>query len=282
MKTLNDVEQTADIDARIIHAAGLLESTLLERDSEFVGRQSRTPSLGELVQRQEQALGSDIVRQINFATRIRNRIAHPSNDEPKYGHKQRAAEILISSLRMYYPDQPDRGQPIVTGTGNDQRQAGRTMVGKKKPIQSLCHGIRLLTRRYHARLAGLNLCHVGQGGYVEDSMAFGQYLRQQSNEQLTPPELLHQLRGQYVKQLGARGESDDQRRTPDFHLKRLVVNYLREQQRHLLKSAGGARISRPLGHPQHPTEPVRVHLSWKTVGLALVCFAIIRVVRANF
>lgn len=282
MKTLNDVEQTADIDARIIHAAGLLESTLLERDAEFVGRQSRTPSLGELVQRQEQVLGSDIVRQINFATRIRNRIAHPSNDEPKYGHKERAAEILISSLRMYYPDQPDCRQPIVAVTGTDPTQPGCTRGRKKKPIQSLCHGMRMLIRGYHAGLAGLKLRHVGQGGYVEDSMAFGQFLQQHSDEQLTPTELLHQLRSQYVKQLGALGESDDQRRTPDFHLKRLVANYLREQQRHLLKSAGGARISRPLGPPQHSTEPVRVHLSWKTVGLALACFAIIRVVRANF
>ncbi len=268
MKTLKEIREIADIDARIIHAAGLLDFTLQKQDADFVASRSRPPMLGELVQRQESRVGSEVVRRINFATGIRNRIAHPSGDGPDHEQKERAANILIESLQKYFlPQQP-----------------------KQKPVKKLSPGMRKLTRAFHIKRAGLKYSDVGAGGYVEDSISFASYLNEKSDIQLASGELIRHLRTQHPKRLGNINEPDCSRRTSDAHLRKLLVAYLKTYRHSLVNSACGVMKSRlsessliernAISRPEQPAPTSNV--SWQTIWLGFACFMILRSIKSFF
>jgi hypothetical protein len=96
MKTLNEIQKIADLDARIISASALLEFEL---------RQAIVPAgnetLGGLVHMFEPFKAGQFIRNVKFALGVRNAIAHWT---PRFKHTQEekttAADFLTRAVHM--------------------------------------------------------------------------------------------------------------------------------------------------------------------------------------
>jgi len=98
MKTLDQIEKTVDLDARVIHAAALLEAELR---SSKVGKSNPDGTLGDFVQQVSLFEEHSLTGDLNFALKIRNAIAHLAGGiEPQVDQKKRAAKYLLEAIRL--------------------------------------------------------------------------------------------------------------------------------------------------------------------------------------
>lgn len=97
MKTLDQIEGIVDLDARVIHAAALLEAELRGLNAD----RDREATLGDLVQRQTCFAKHEFLRDLNNALRVRNAIAHLADGiEPSSDEKTTAAADLVQAIQL--------------------------------------------------------------------------------------------------------------------------------------------------------------------------------------
>lgn len=97
MKTLAQIERLSDLDSRVINAAALLEYELRGAS----GGDLEGVTLGDLVQQQAVFAEQGLLRDLNFALKTRNAIAHLYDGrEPPESEKTRAAEYLVRAIAL--------------------------------------------------------------------------------------------------------------------------------------------------------------------------------------
>lgn len=148
MLSISQIQKIADLDVRIIKAAGVLEYQLLQESPQRL-------SLGELVNQQPLFFG-DLLRDVNFALGVRNTIAHPANGRSHTdAEKERAAGYLVRAIIMLQTkaveDKKANAEAInaiVDVEGRSAREASTASKSKKNlfvtwaivPVLLLCLG----------------------------------------------------------------------------------------------------------------------------------------------
>lgn len=117
MHSLKSIRETPHIDLQLGYAASLLEYVLKLVEHEYISDQNRKVSLGELVQRRDQFLGLQTLKDVNFAIGIRNQVFHEPDNPQTNRDRERALKYLLEAIDRHIELCPPelhqelRGQP---------------------------------------------------------------------------------------------------------------------------------------------------------------------------
>lgn len=122
MHTLASIRSVENVDLRLIYASALLDHVLRKIENDYIGSQSRNVSLGELVQRREEYLGIDNLRDVNFALRIRNQVTHEISASVAHEDRVRAVGYLLETIDRHLSLLPDKTRRTLRGEGQNERK----------------------------------------------------------------------------------------------------------------------------------------------------------------
>ncbi|MCA9071705.1 MAG: hypothetical protein KDA84_22415 [Planctomycetaceae bacterium] len=151
MKDIVSIQRNPDNSAQLTQLASLLEYVLKMLDQqklEVTGDLSLT--LGERVQERQHFLGEELLKKVNFALGIRNRITHPEPGEAPPDEEEivRATQYFVQAIEKHLELLPPQDAARVRGTQhsgknsrNRSKRPGLKHVSKKVKIalRVLCY-----------------------------------------------------------------------------------------------------------------------------------------------
>ena len=117
--TLAEIKNTRELDLQIIRAAALLESDLRKQITADPGE-----TLGALVQNIALFQKNSFIRDLNFALKVRNKIAHWTDQPSTESEKERAVDYLVQAIHLLRGTAQQVSKP--------RRSIARGIPGKRK------------------------------------------------------------------------------------------------------------------------------------------------------
>lgn len=146
MKTILDVQATADPEAKLIYAAGLLEFALRNA----IPHAASDVPVGVLL-RKSNVFGRNHVQDIGTALHLRNQIAHPStNAPPSEPSLLSASQILLLGVEAIIAKHPhaDPDGQLQSGRKNHQTDSDRIRQSDKSAAIYIITSVGLGTLGY--------------------------------------------------------------------------------------------------------------------------------------
>jgi len=157
-KTIPEVKAEENKVARLVYSYGLLESVV-----KAIDKTETIASFGDRVQKQEPVLGNELLKKVNFALGVRNRLAHTS-DVPTDEELASASEYFISAIGRHLPHLDEDDKKRFLGKAYIAPKAKVNTASKAKPKKKKGHKQRHKPKplRFRAESVLISLATGGQ------------------------------------------------------------------------------------------------------------------------